>query len=150
MSLFVNRDLARRLERVEGFVGTSFVDARVRLNPHVKAAWREIGGAFAMFDGPDSPITQAFGLGMGAPVVVADVEAIESFFAERGAPTNHEVCPLAGVETSALLAERGYRPVEQSNVLVQSTSDGALSAGASLVRVRVAEPATRPRGSRRP
>ena len=35
------------------------------------------------------------------------------------AATNHEVSPHAGAETFALLAKRGYSPIELSNVLVQ-------------------------------
>ena len=50
---------------------------------------------FAMFDGPRSPLTQSFGLGMsGAPTPIA-LDEIESFFSSRDADTMHETCPLA-------------------------------------------------------
>ena len=35
----------------------------------------------------------------------------------RGSAVIHEVCPLAGVDVSATLATRGYKPVELSSVL---------------------------------
>jgi hypothetical protein len=93
-----------------------------------------------MFDGPESPITQTFGLGL-AGLRLADVEAIEAFFSSRGAATHHEVCPLAGVETYALLSERGYRPVELSNVLVLSLDEALPSRDvASALPVRKAGP----------
>jgi hypothetical protein len=50
----------------------------------------------ALSDGADSPMTQTFGLGMAGAVSAADMEALEGFFNERGAPTQHEVRPLAG------------------------------------------------------
>jgi len=121
MHLFIDRALARRLERAEGAISTTFSEARARLAPERGAAWREMGGAFAIHDGPDSPMTQAFGLGMSEPTTVAeDIAAIQQFFRERGAATHHEISPLAGVATSAMLAERGYRPVELSNVLTRA------------------------------
>jgi hypothetical protein len=81
--------------------------------------WTTIGGTFAMFAGVGSPITQTFGLGMHAPLVEKDLEAIERFFTSRGSAIFHEVCPLSGVEVSQQLALRGYRPVEMSSVLYQ-------------------------------
>ncbi len=44
-------------------------------------------------------------------------ERIERFFGDRGAPTFHEVSPLADLSTMALLPALGYRPMEWSNVL---------------------------------
>ncbi len=44
-------------------------------------------------------------------------DRIEGFFADRGAPTFHEVSPLADLSTMGQLPARGYRPMEWSNVL---------------------------------
>jgi hypothetical protein len=121
--MFMDGELARRLERVEAAIGTSFVEARQRITPQVGAAWHDFSGTYAMFDGATSPMTQTFGLGMYAPATPALLDQIEAFFHERGAAPMHEVSPLAGVETSALLAERGYRPIELSTVLVQPLAD---------------------------
>jgi GNAT superfamily N-acetyltransferase len=124
-SLFIDHAVGRRLERAEGAASAGIVDTRRRLAPETAAAWRDFDGTYAMFDGVDSPITQTFGLGMFGPVTADGLAEIERFFDERGAATDHEVSPLAGVEPLALLAERGYRPCELSTVLVQPIEPAA-------------------------
>jgi hypothetical protein len=89
------------------------------VTPAVNATWRDFGGTYALFDGFDSPMTQSFGLGLFAETTAAEVAAIEAYFNERNAPAMHEVCSLAPTATIALLVERGYRPIEQTSVLVQ-------------------------------
>jgi GNAT superfamily N-acetyltransferase len=119
---FADLDLARRLERTESLSNAGFVDARAKAFPDVGAEWIEVGGAYAMFDGANSPVTQTFGLGMFEPLTPENLDKLETFFSERGADTFHEVCPLADPSTFALLAERGYKPIEFSNVLYQPIS----------------------------
>lgn len=111
--------LAARLERAEGRANVAFIEARAAVSPSVGAEWREFDGTLAMFDGPSSPITQTFGLGMFADLSDHALEAIEAFFAERGADTMHETCPLADVRLLSILPDRGYRPIEQSSVMYQ-------------------------------
>jgi hypothetical protein len=114
---FADLALARRLERAEGRISADFVDARARLFPASGACWTEVAGAYAMFDGPDSPITQTFGLGMLQPATAADLEALETFFRDRGAPVLHEISPLAEASLLGLLSGRGYQPFEFTSVL---------------------------------
>ena len=109
--------LARRLERAEGRSNADFVEARARVSPQVGATWIEAAGALAMFDGVHSPCTQTFCLGMFAPVTGGDLDRIEAFFRERGAPVFHEVSPLADPSALALLNERGYQPIEFTSVM---------------------------------
>jgi hypothetical protein len=66
---------------------------------------------------------QTLGFGMFEPVSVAVLEALELFLLERGAAVDHEVCPLAGVNGSALLVKRGYQPVEFTNSGVERAGD---------------------------
>lgn len=113
----VDRDLARRLERAEGHLCARFIETRWRLHPASNASWIEAAGAYATYDGADSPMTQTFALGLSSPPLVEEVERIESFFRERGAPVQHEICPLAGMPIVTLLHERGYAPIEMSTVL---------------------------------
>lgn len=119
--------LARRLERCEAKANAAFVESRARLRPAVGATWIECAGAYAMFDGVGSPLTQTFGLGMFATPAASDLETIERFFEERDAAVFHEVSPIAPVETLELLVARGYRPVELSSVMFRpiSTASGA-------------------------
>lgn len=121
--MFVDGALARRIERCEGAIGAAIVDARARLQPETGACWTAVGGTWAMFDGEGSPMTQTFGLGLFEPADPTVLDALEAFFAARGASTLHEVSPLAGVATAALLVERGYRPVEHTAVLVRALGE---------------------------
>jgi hypothetical protein len=126
--IFAGLDLARRLERTEASAGASFVEARRRLSPDTGAKWIEVAGAYAMFDGPASPVTQTFGLGLFAEPTAADLDSLETFFRERGAPVCHEVSPLAGVPLADLLSRRGYRPVEFTSVMYKPLPSGSASA----------------------
>jgi GNAT superfamily N-acetyltransferase len=111
--------LSRRLERAEGQACIDFVETRRRFFPESGAEWIECGGAWAAFDGIDSPITQTFGLGLFEDLQPATLDTIERFFIDHGAPVFHEVNPMAGVAAMNLLCSRNYRPVEISNVLYQ-------------------------------
>ena len=62
--VFSDLELARRLERAEGRANAEFVEARAKLFPESDACWTERAGAYAMFDGAASPLTQTFGLGL--------------------------------------------------------------------------------------
>ena len=115
--LFADLDLARRLERAEGHACLQFAAARRRLFPESGAAWVECAGAYAVFDGIDSPITQAFGLGIFEDLTPAALDQIEQFFISRGASVQLEVSPLAGVAAIRLLCDRNYRPIEISSVM---------------------------------
>jgi hypothetical protein len=98
MAVFMDQLLARRLERTEGAIGVSFIPGRQRRSPEVGATWHEFAGTYAIFDGVDSPFTQTFGLGLFAPATADTLDAIEAFFATRGAAAMHEVSPLAGID----------------------------------------------------
>lgn len=144
-AMFKDVALARELERTEGVVAASFADARRKLLPAQHSEWRDVGGAIAIYAGADSPMTQTFGLGMTGPATSAHLDALEGFFSEHGAPTNHEVSPLAGVATSALLVGRGYVPIEHSSVLVRELTAADEATATSTLRVRVMEEADRER-----
>jgi hypothetical protein len=110
--MFADLELARRLESTEGFAGAAFVEARGG-----GARWERIAGAYAMFDGVGSPLTQTFCVGMFEPATSSVLTQLEQFFQARGASVDHEVCPLAGVALQHALIGRGYVPLELSNVL---------------------------------
>jgi hypothetical protein len=135
---FADIALSRRLERAEGRSCLEFAEARGRLYPASGATWMECAGAYAVFDGVSSPVTQSFGLGLFEPLSPAALDRIEAFFLDRGAVVVHEVSPLAGIATLDLLCTRGYRPIELSSVLqrpVERPADETLPDG---ITVRVA------------
>ncbi len=100
-----------------------FAEARGRLFPASRATWIQCCGAYAVFDGVESPVTQCFGLGVTGELTPDVLGTVERFFQERGAAVDLEVSPFAGVSAIGLLCERGYRPVEISSVLYRPLAD---------------------------
>jgi hypothetical protein len=152
--IFSDLDLARRLERTESFGGARFVEARNRIAPDTGACWIEVAGAYAIFDGPTSPATQTFGLGLFAEPTTADLNRLEKFFRERRAPVTHEVSPLANVAVADELSRRGYHPVEFTCVMYKSLAPDSSAqktnayAGDPRLSVRLALPGEEERWSR--
>jgi hypothetical protein len=138
---FADLELARRLERTEARANVQFVEARAEAFPEVGATWTAVAETYAMFDGVGSPVTQTFGLGVFHPITEEDMDQLEEFFKSRGAGVFHEVCPLADPSTFNLLSERGYKPIEVSNVLYRPISpDLRLNAARNEeVKIRVIE-----------
>ncbi len=132
--------MAQRLERAEGRANAAFVETRGRLIPESGAEWIEVAGAYAMFDGVDSPCTQTFGLGLFDEVGDPELERLENFFRERGAPVCHETSPMAGLDLVALLNARGYQPVEYSTVLCRELTGLTQAGEPSTVTTRVISP----------
>jgi hypothetical protein len=134
--IFSDRELSQKLERTEARANADFVETRARLDPEYGAKWIEVGGAHAMFDGIESPLTQTFGLGLFEETTDEHLDKIELFFRERNAPVFHEVSPLADPSLLDILNKRGYRPVELTSVMYRTldtysentfTTDSAIS-----------------------
>lgn len=138
---FADIDLARRLERTEAQGSVNFVEARAEAVPELGAKWIEVAGAYAMFDGVSSPLTQTFGLGVFQPITSEDLDKLERFFQSKAAEVFHEVCPLADQSVFSLFKERPYQPIEFSNVLYRPISpDLRLHAARNEhIKVRVTE-----------
>lgn len=136
---FADLALSRRLEQTEGYAGLQFAIARLNSDPDCKADFLQHAGTIAVFDGPDSPITQSFGLGLSEEFTAESLNTIEAFFRSRGASPTHEVSPFAGAATLAMLCQRGYTPIEISSVL-HRTIDAPASPIAANIHVRLINP----------
>jgi GNAT superfamily N-acetyltransferase len=139
----VDLSLARRLERTEASANAAFVTARAKLQPESGATWTGVAGAYAMFDGASSPLTQTFGLGLFAEAGEAEFEALEAFFHQRGAEVHHEISPLAAPALLPHLNGRGYLPIEFTSVMFRPVA-GELPAapaaeGLTVRRIEVDE-----------
>jgi GNAT superfamily N-acetyltransferase len=115
--IFSDRNLSQKLERTEALSNLNFVRARAEMFPESGAEWMETAGAYAMFDGVESPLTQTFGLGIFNEATSDDLDEIERFFRQRAAPVFHEVSPLADASLFPLLTARGYQPIEFTSVM---------------------------------
>jgi len=137
--MLCDHSLSCRLERAEAVANAGFVEARARLAPASGAEWIEVAGAYAMYDGPRSPCTQTFGLGLFAKPTTDDMDKLERFFKERGAPVFHEASPIAAKSLLPMFQERGYQPVEFTSVMFLPLEGRALGepGGSSDLRVRI-------------
>ena len=126
--IYSNKNLSQKLERTEARANADFVETRARIFPESGAEWIEVAGAYAMFDGIESPLTQTFGLGVFDEVTENDLEKLESFFKEHDAPVFHEVSPMADASILELLNKRGYQPIELTSVLYLPLENSDFSA----------------------
>ena len=115
--IYSDKSLSQKLELTEARANADFVETRARLEPETGASWIEVAGAFAMFDGPESPCTQTFGLGLFDVITAEHLDELEEFFQTRGAPVLHELSPLVDPSLMQLLSSRGYKPIELTSVM---------------------------------
>jgi hypothetical protein len=139
--IHANQDLARRLEEADARNGVECAEAHQMLNPELGATVLEVGGGFALFVGPESPLTHAVGLGMRGEIHSGDIDRLEHFYRARGAVAGVELCPLACASLVEALGNRGYRVTEFNNVLVRPLPGTALAPAEAPVRQASADEA---------
>jgi hypothetical protein len=141
--LFASHSLSQRLERAEGMANAAYIESRAKLALTSTPEWIDVSGTYAMFDTPDSPVTQTFGLGMFGEATPADLDRIEAFFASHSAPVHHEISPLADPSVWPLIAERRYAPFEFTSVLYMDLRNAQISkpSNSTGVQARIATPA---------
>jgi len=141
IAFFADRELARRLEAAEVAGAVEFARAYARLYPESGAYSETIAGGAAVYTGVGSPITQALGLGMQGRVEAAEVDRLEEFYRSRGSGVFVEHCPHADTSLLGLFGDRGYRLIEQTNMLARPIIPPAQAAGAeAAVTVRPPAP----------
>ena len=134
---FIDLAFAKRLEMISAVSGQECAEALRAFAPHVPAIWEHIAGGIVIFTGVDSPVTQAFGVGLGGAVDSSELEKLEDFFFSRGAAVALELCPFIDPSLVELLGQRPYRLQEFSNVLVRDIApDEPFDAPGSPVTVR--------------
>jgi GNAT superfamily N-acetyltransferase len=124
--LHLTLDLARRIESAEARAGIETAELLDRERAGSSAAIELIAGGAAIYCGPDSPVTQAVGLGLNGPVTDDDMERLESFYSTRSETVRVETCPLADASLIAQFHKRGYHVAEFSNVFAASLLDDGL------------------------
>jgi GNAT superfamily N-acetyltransferase len=137
---FIDRRFAHRLELTDAYSGVALARAQANLFPDSGAAAEPFAGGWAIFAGADSPMTQAFALGLSGPVEEDEITRMEDFFHSRGAATNVELCPYADLSIVDIFRKRGYSLIEFSNVFARQLApeDAQLSLN-SAVHVRQPE-----------
>lgn len=130
--LLADRELSKRLERAEGQAAADFARARGG-----DACVEEIGGTIAIYDTPQSPVTQTFGLGLFETPMEESLDRAESFFRSRKAQIHHEVSPHADAALWPLFTKRGYTPIEFSSILYRELEGAAQIAKPTAVEVEL-------------
>jgi GNAT superfamily N-acetyltransferase len=114
---FVDKALARRLEACEEMPQVFYARAFQKTRPAIGAAEEEICGGHMIFAGLGSPIGRATGAGLDRPFTAEDLDRVEQFYREHGAPSQVDLCPLHEPAMFELFKERGYGIAELNNVL---------------------------------
>jgi len=114
-------DLARRLDRAE----IDFCALAARADGPGGVASLEVAGGRALCSVAGSPLNKVLGLGLGAAVEDADLDAIEAFYDERGIPVQIELCPLAVPGLATRLTKRGYQLQAFENQLARRLDGGS-------------------------
>jgi len=107
------------VEVAEARTGLRCVEILPKRWPDCGAAFEEIAGGYALYSGPNSPLTQGVAMALDGPTTEAEFDRLESFFRERKEPVRAEMCPLADPLFLAQFGERGYRVTEYSNVMAK-------------------------------
>lgn len=123
MSLFVDHELARRLEGMEVATHLDCLEASKGLDPETGSASEPVAGGYAFFIGHDSPLSHAIGMGINGPVIAEDIERLNRFYQSHCAPANVKLCPQATPLLLSLLNEQGYRPTGFENLMVRSLNN---------------------------
>jgi GNAT superfamily N-acetyltransferase len=120
--LFVDLSLARRLEAAEAITIADYVEALQQLRPESTADVIDVGGGYAGFLMPDTPVNVAAGVGTSEAVHSSVIDHIEAFYESHDAPPRIAVCPLGDIMLPTLLGERRYAIVQFFNKHVRSLS----------------------------
>jgi GNAT superfamily N-acetyltransferase len=118
--LHLTLELARRIETAEARAAIETAELMNRTREGTSAAVEHIAGGTAIYCGPDSPVTQAVGLGLHGPVTDHDMDCLESFYRTRAETVRVETCPLADASLTTHFRQRGYYVTEFSNVFAAS------------------------------
>jgi GNAT superfamily N-acetyltransferase len=118
--LHLTLELARRIETAEARAAIETAELLDRDREGTSAAVEHIAGGTAIYCGPDSPVTQAVGLGLSGPVSDNEMDRLESFYRTRAETVRVETCPLADASLIAQFHTRGYYATDFSNVFAAS------------------------------
>lgn len=122
---FIDKPFARRLEACEEVPQVLYAQVFQKTRPQLGARVEEICGGHMVFAGLGSPIGRATGTGLDRPLTADDVDEIERFYADCGAPSQVDLTPMHEPAVFELFKEREYAIAELNNVLFRPLEDGA-------------------------
>ncbi|HUR37484.1 MAG TPA: GNAT family N-acetyltransferase [Terriglobales bacterium] len=105
--MFVDLTVAARIDRAEASLCAGIVHAHPQ-KAQAAGLVLPIAGGQAVYDSPASPVNKVIGLGFNGPLVITELEAVESAWRERNEPVRVELCSLVAPEFAQTLSARGY------------------------------------------
>lgn len=117
--LTLDRALSRRIELAEACAAAAAATALAAFRPETGIAVERIAGGLAVYCGPNSPVTQAVGLGLDGAVSDEQFDALEQFYALRKEAVRVETSPLADPSLIQQFGKRHYRVTEFTNVMAR-------------------------------
>ena len=115
--MFADTSLATRIDRAEMRLSISIAETVGRRTPEARALVSPIAAGHAIFAGAGSPANKAIGIGFGATIDEAGLDAIEQAWTERAEAVRFELSTLAHPSLAPTLSARGYRLTGFENVL---------------------------------
>jgi hypothetical protein len=115
--LILDVALSRRIELADARAAVECVRILPRRWPDFGAAFEQIAGGYALYCGPNSPLTQGVAMALDGDTTGQDFDRLEDFYRQRSEPVRAEVSPLADPAFVAQFGKRGYRVTEFSNVM---------------------------------
>ena len=118
--MLVDHELMQRIEDAIAAERSAFADGMAALRPESRSGWLPVAGGRAIFTGVDFFSNRAMAMGLCGPVSRDDVEHVETFYAERGVPSDIEIASMVDRSLIRLLSQRGYQLVRFRNIYAQA------------------------------
>lgn len=116
--------LIRRLEYGHADSGIAYARAYFKQFPDSEIAYEQVAGGWAIFQGVDSPQTQALAIGMSGPVNAEQMAQLERFYHARNSPAVIDLASMADPSVLSRLQGRDLGIREISNVLARRLQPG--------------------------
>lgn len=120
--MIIDDRLVHQVEDAMAAERSAFADGMAARLPGSKAAWIPIAGGRAIFTGTGFFTNRALAMGLRGPVSRNDIERVETFYAERGVPSEIEIASLVDPALIRLLGQLGYRLTRFRNIYAQRLS----------------------------
>lgn len=144
--MIVDHELVQRVEDAIAAERSAFADGMAAQLPNSAASWISVAGGRAIFTGIEFFTNRAIAMGLCGPVRQADIECVETFYAERGVASEIEIASLADRSLIRLLSQLGYRLIRFRNIYVQRLSPHSTTEGtptqSPLIEVHQVEAST--------
>lgn len=123
VTLVQNRKLIEEFEYEDADKHYNYVIIGQKDNQNNDWDYEKIDSGYMVYAGSDSPLSQCIGTGFGSENRISIIDKLEEFYFSKKCDVNLELNIAADNELRKLLIKRGYKKMEQTNVLIKSFTD---------------------------